>query len=117
VSFFLCVFFVGASGRSVVSEGGEAATMETHRCAGAVEVKVAADIWRTRRVREIMIGRRDEARRGLEMVYPQPDTRWVFTLLEYVCGLNILPVDLLLGKNLHPIGKRVLERSAFTHTR
>jgi hypothetical protein len=26
-------------------------------------------------------------------------------------------VGLLLGKNLHPMGKRVLERSAFTHTR
>jgi hypothetical protein len=49
--------------------------------------------------------------------YPRPDTRWVFTLLGYVCGLNILPVGLLLGKNLHPMGKRVLERSAFTHTR
>jgi hypothetical protein len=48
--------------------------------------------------------------------YPQPDTRWVFTPLGYVCGLNILPVGLLLGKNLHPMGKRVLERSAFTHT-
>jgi hypothetical protein len=48
--------------------------------------------------------------------YPRPDTRWVFTPLGYVCGLNILPVGLLLGKNLHPMGKRVLERSAFTHT-
>jgi hypothetical protein len=49
--------------------------------------------------------------------YPRPDTRWVFTPLGYVCGLNILPVGLLLGKNLHPIGKPVLERFAFTHTR
>jgi hypothetical protein len=49
--------------------------------------------------------------------YPRPDTRWVFTPLGYVCGLNILPVGLLLGKNLHPMGKRVLEHSAFTHTR
>ena len=49
--------------------------------------------------------------------YPRIDTRWVFTPLGYVCGLNILPVGLLLGKNLHPMGKRVLERSAFTHTR
>jgi hypothetical protein len=49
--------------------------------------------------------------------YPRPDTRWIFTPLGYVCGLNILPVGLLLGKNLHPMGKRVLERSAFTHTR
>jgi hypothetical protein len=49
--------------------------------------------------------------------YPRPDTRWVFTLLGYVCGLNILPVGLLLGKNLHPMGKRVLEHSACTHTR
>jgi hypothetical protein len=49
--------------------------------------------------------------------YPRPDTRWVFTPLVYVCGLNILPVGTLLGKNLHPMGKRVLERSAFTHTR
>jgi hypothetical protein len=49
--------------------------------------------------------------------YPRPDTRWVFTPLGYVCGLNILPVGLLLGKNLHPMGKRVLERFAFTHTR
>jgi hypothetical protein len=49
--------------------------------------------------------------------YPRPDTRWVFTPLRYVCGLNILPVGLLLGKNLHPMGKRVLERSTFTHTR
>jgi hypothetical protein len=49
--------------------------------------------------------------------YSRPDTRWVFTLLGYVCGLNILPVDILLGKNLHPMGKRVLERSTFTHTR
>jgi hypothetical protein len=49
--------------------------------------------------------------------YPRPDTRWVFTPLEYVCGLNILPVGLLLDKNLHPMGKRVLERSTFTHTR
>jgi hypothetical protein len=49
--------------------------------------------------------------------YPRPDTRWVFTPLGYVYGLNILPVGLLLGKNLHPMGKRVLERSAFTHTR
>jgi hypothetical protein len=49
--------------------------------------------------------------------YPRPDTRWVFTPLGYVCGLNILLVGLLLGKNLHPMGKRVLERSAFTHTR
>jgi hypothetical protein len=48
--------------------------------------------------------------------YPRPDTRWVFTPLAYVCGLNILPVGLLLGKNLHLMGKRVLERSAFTHT-
>jgi hypothetical protein len=48
--------------------------------------------------------------------YPRPDTRWVFTPLGYVCGLNILPVGLLLGKKLHPMGKRVLERSAFTHT-
>jgi hypothetical protein len=23
--------------------------------------------------------------------YPRPDTRWVFTPLGYVCGLNILP--------------------------
>jgi hypothetical protein len=49
--------------------------------------------------------------------YPRLDTRWVFTPLGYVCGLNILPVGLLLGKNLHPMGKRVLKRSAFTHTR
>jgi hypothetical protein len=49
--------------------------------------------------------------------YPRPDTRWVFTPLGYVCGLNILPVGLLLDKNLHPMGKRVLERFAFTHTR
>jgi hypothetical protein len=49
--------------------------------------------------------------------YPRPDTRWVFTLLGYVCELNILPVGMLLGKNLHPTGKRVLERSTFTHTR
>jgi hypothetical protein len=49
--------------------------------------------------------------------YPRPDTRWVFTPLGYVCGLNILPMGLLLRKNLHPMGKRVLERSAFTHTR
>jgi hypothetical protein len=49
--------------------------------------------------------------------YPRPDTRWVFTPLGYVFGINILPVGLLLGKNLHPMGKRVLERSAFTHTR
>jgi hypothetical protein len=48
--------------------------------------------------------------------YPRPDTRWVFTLLGYVCGLNILSVGLLLGKKLHPMDKRVLERSAFTHT-
>jgi hypothetical protein len=49
--------------------------------------------------------------------YPRPDTRWVFTPLGYVCGLNILPVGLLLGKNLHPMGKRLLEHSTFTHTR
>jgi hypothetical protein len=49
--------------------------------------------------------------------YPRPDIRWVFTPLGYVCGLNILPVGLLLGKNLHSMGKRVLERSAFTHIR
>jgi hypothetical protein len=49
--------------------------------------------------------------------YPWSDTRWVFTPLGYVCGLNILLVGLLLGKNLHPMGKRVLERSTFTHTR
>jgi hypothetical protein len=49
--------------------------------------------------------------------YPRPDTRWVFTPLGYVRGLNILPVGLLLGKNLHPTGKRVLERSTFTHIR
>jgi hypothetical protein len=49
--------------------------------------------------------------------YPRADTRWVFTPLGYVCELNILPVGLLLGKNLHPMGKRVLERSTFTHTR
>jgi hypothetical protein len=49
--------------------------------------------------------------------YLRSDTRWVFTLLGYVCGLNILPMGLLLGKNLHPMGKRILERSAFTHTR
>jgi hypothetical protein len=49
--------------------------------------------------------------------YPRPNTQWVFTPLGYVCGLNILPVGLLLGKNLHPMGKRVLERSVFTHTR
>ena len=49
--------------------------------------------------------------------YPRSDTRWVFTPLGYICGLNILPVGLLLGKNLHPMGKRVLKRSTFTHTR
>jgi hypothetical protein len=49
--------------------------------------------------------------------YPRPDTRWVFTPLGYVCGLNILPVGLFLGKILHSMGKRVLERSAFTHIR
>jgi hypothetical protein len=49
--------------------------------------------------------------------YPRPDIRWVFTPLGYVCGLNILLMGLLFGKNLHPMGKRVLERSAFTHTR
>jgi hypothetical protein len=49
--------------------------------------------------------------------YPRPDTRWVFTPLGYVYGLNILPMGMLLGKNLHPMDKRVLERSAFTHTR
>jgi hypothetical protein len=49
--------------------------------------------------------------------YPRPDTRWVFTPLGYICGLNILPVGLLLDKNLYPMGKRVLERSVFTHTR
>jgi hypothetical protein len=37
--------------------------------------------------------------------------------LGYVCEINILPVGLLLDKNLHPMGKRVLERSSFTHTR
>jgi hypothetical protein len=37
--------------------------------------------------------------------------------LEYECWLNIPPVGMLLDKNLHPMGKRVLERSAFTHTR
>jgi hypothetical protein len=49
--------------------------------------------------------------------YPRSDNRWVFTPLEYVCWLNILPVGLLLGKNIHPMGKRVLERYTFTHTR
>jgi hypothetical protein len=49
--------------------------------------------------------------------YPRPDTRWVFTPLGYVNGLNILLMGILLGKNLHPMGKRVLERSAVTHTR
>jgi hypothetical protein len=49
--------------------------------------------------------------------YPRPDIRWVFTQLEYVCGLNILLVGLLLGKNLHPMDRRVLERSTVTHTR
>jgi hypothetical protein len=43
--------------------------------------------------------------------YPRPDTRWVFTPLGYVCGLNILPVGMLLNKNLHPMGKRVLKLS------
>jgi hypothetical protein len=37
--------------------------------------------------------------------------------IEYICRLNILPISLLFGKNLHLMGKRVLERSAFTHTR
>jgi hypothetical protein len=37
--------------------------------------------------------------------------------IRYVCGLNILPMGLLLGKNIHPMCKRVLERSTFTHTR
>jgi hypothetical protein len=65
---------------------------------------------------------RRSGRRGAAMSrdgngYPRPDTQWVFTPLGYVCGLNILPMDLLLDKNLHPMGKRVLERSAFTHTR
>jgi hypothetical protein len=49
--------------------------------------------------------------------YPRPDTRLIFTPLGYECGLNIPPVDMLLGKNLHPMDKRVLERYAFTHTR
>jgi hypothetical protein len=49
--------------------------------------------------------------------YPQSNTGWVFTLLGYVYGLNVLHMGLLLGKNLHPMGKRVLERSALTHTR
>jgi hypothetical protein len=30
--------------------------------------------------------------------YPRPDTRWVFTPLGYVCGLNILPVGMLWAK-------------------
>jgi hypothetical protein len=49
--------------------------------------------------------------------YPRPDTQWIFTPLGYVCGLHFLPMGLLLGKNVHPIGKRVLERSTFTHSR
>jgi hypothetical protein len=49
--------------------------------------------------------------------YPRPDTRWVFTLLGYVYGLNIVPMGILLGKNIHPMGKWVLERSVVTHTR
>jgi hypothetical protein len=34
-----------------------------------------------------------------------------------VYGLNIVPIGLLLGKNLQPMDKQVLERSALTHTR
>jgi hypothetical protein len=37
--------------------------------------------------------------------------------LGYVYTLNVSPIGLLLGKNLHPMGKRVLERSTLTHTR
>jgi hypothetical protein len=48
---------------------------------------------------------------------PIPDTRWIFTPLWYVYELDILHMGLLLGRNLHPIGKRVLECSALTHTR
>jgi hypothetical protein len=47
--------------------------------------------------------------------YPRPYTRCVFTPLEYICGLNILPMSLLMGKNLHR--KRILELSTFTYTR
>jgi hypothetical protein len=49
--------------------------------------------------------------------YPRPNIRWVFTLLGYVYRLNVLAMDLLLGKNLQLIDKRVLERSTLTHTR
>ena len=37
--------------------------------------------------------------------YSRPDIQWVFTPLGYVYGLNILPICLLLDKNLHPMGK------------
>jgi hypothetical protein len=43
--------------------------------------------------------------------YPRPNTRWIFTSLGYIYGLNILPVGLFLSKNLHPMGKWVLEHS------
>jgi hypothetical protein len=46
---------------------------------------------------------------------PIPDG--YFTPLVYVYGLNILSMDLLLGKNLHQMGKQILERFTLIHTR
>jgi hypothetical protein len=34
----------------------------------------------------------------------------------YIYALNVLLMSILLGKNLHPMGKRVLKCSAITHT-
>jgi hypothetical protein len=43
--------------------------------------------------------------------YPQPETRWVFTLLGYGYGSIYVPTDLLMGKKLYPLGLRVRVRS------
>jgi hypothetical protein len=89
-----------------VAEAGRHEREQTTMCVGVGEVEI---VW-------ILLGLECFGEIRDSNGYSQPDTRWVFAPLGYVCGLNILLVGLLLGKNLHPTGKRVLERSTFTHT-
>jgi hypothetical protein len=104
---------VGGAGENV-PEGGTKHLAPLGRY-GLVQVQVQVQVLlsRLRLGNSSFMGCRSSWLRALDgNGYPRPDTRWVFTSLGYVCGLNILPVGLLLGKNLHPMGKRVLERSA-----
>jgi hypothetical protein len=49
--------------------------------------------------------------------YPKPETRWVFTPLGYGFGSIFIPMGLLMGINVYPMGSWVRVCSYSTQTR